>query len=130
MKTTTLKLLVAGAALFFGSATYADCPYPKAPDAVPDGKTATEEQMVKAMHELKDYNASMTTYLECVDKETEASVTAASSPSTPAEDVAKTVAKIKAMQNQKHNAAVDELQQHANAFNEQVHVFKARSKSG
>jgi hypothetical protein len=125
MKTKTLKLLVACAAFAFGSAAYADCPYPKAPDAVPDGKTATEEQMVKAMHELKDYNAAMTTYLECVDKQAEQGVAAATGPEAPKE-----IAQIKSIQNQKHNAAVDELTQHANAFNEQVHVFKARSKSG
>jgi hypothetical protein len=126
MKTMTLKLLVAGAAFAFGSAAYADCAYPKAPDAVPDGKTATEEQMVKAMHELKDYNTAMTEYLGCVDKDAESRVSAVnvSGPEAPKE-----IAQIKAIQNQKHNAAVDELTQHANSFNEQVHVFKAR-KSG
>lgn len=124
MKTTTLKLLVASAALVFGGAAYADCPYPKAPDAVPDGKTATEEQMVKAMHELKDYNTEMTKYLECVDKQAEDSV-AAAGPDAPKDQLAQ----IKSIQNQKHNAAVDELTQHANAFNEQVHVFKARKSS-
>src|SRR5215475_10238247 len=96
MKTTTLKLLVAGAALAFGSAAYADCSYPKAPEAVPDGKTATEEQMVKAMHELKDYNVAMTEYLGCLDKQAKDSLTAAGGPNAPAEEVTK----IKSIQNQ------------------------------
>src|SRR5262245_8593146 len=115
MKTTTLKLLVAGAAFAFGSAAYADCSYPKAPDAVPDGKTATEEQMVKAMDALKDYNTAITEYLACLDKDAEDRVAAvnANGPDAPKE-----IAQIKSIQNQKHNAAVDELTQHANAFNE------------
>ena len=124
MKTMTLKLLVAGAAFAFGSAAYADCAYPKAPNAVPDGKTATEDQMVKAMHELKDYNTAMTEYLGCLDKEADASVAAAGADAPKDQ-----IAQIKSIQNQRHNAAVDDLTQHANAFNEQVHVFKAR-KSG
>jgi hypothetical protein len=80
----------------FSLAAHADCAYPKAPTAMPDGKTASEAEMLDAMKAFKAYNDEVS-------------------------------AQLKTMQMKKHNAAVDELQQKAKAFNEQVRLFKARA---
>lgn len=124
MKITTLQTLVACVALGFGAAAHADCAYPKAPDSIPDGKTATEQEMISAMSALKKYNADMNQYLECLDKEAESRV-AAAGPNASKDQIAQ----IKSIQNQRHDSAVEELQMHAKSFNEQVQVFKARKSS-
>ena len=38
-------------------AAHADCVLPPAPSKIPDGKTASEQEMVTAMQTLKEYNA-------------------------------------------------------------------------
>ncbi len=124
MKTTALHALFVCAALGVGSAAHADCTHPKAPDATPDGNTATKEEMLNAMSSLKEYNVKMNEYLECLDKEGESRV-AAAGPNASKEQIAQ----IKSIQNQRHDSAVEELQMHAKSFNEQVQVFKARKSS-
>lgn len=112
--TLTLSLLLGGAAS-------ADCVYPKAPTKTPDGLTATQDEMVSGMQAVKDYNARVTEYLECLDKEMNARIEAAGPNASPEQ-----VAQIKAIHNKRHNAAVEALEAHAAQFNEQVKAFKAR----
>ncbi|PZN30953.1 MAG: hypothetical protein DIU71_11080 [Proteobacteria bacterium] len=101
---TTAALVLATCAL----SAQAECVYPKAPDTIPDGATATEQEMIAAMQAFKAYDAAVVAFRECVEKESGTSMQA------------------KSMQMRKVNAAVDELQTKAKQFNEQVRVFKAR----
>ena len=101
----------------------AECLYPKAPASIPDGATATEQEMIDGMKAVKDYNNQVTAYLSCLDMEMQARIDAAG-----AEAPADQIAQIKAIQAKRHNAAVEELESHASRFNEQVKVYKARSK--
>ena len=101
---------------------HAECIYPKAPSSIPDGATATEQEMITGMKEVKEYNAQVTAYLNCLDMEMQARLDAAGADA-PADQVAQ----IKAIQAKRHNAAVDELEAHAARFNEQVKAFKART---
>src|SRR5215471_2720845 len=92
--------------LMFASAVPAlgaDCAYPKAPQKIPDGKTASESEMVEAMSTFKQYNGDVHTYTACLENETAEKIRDA------AGSTALTV-QIKALQSKKHNAAVDELQ--------------------
>jgi predicted outer membrane protein len=100
----------------FSIAAHADCAYPKAPTAVPDGKTASEAEMIDAMRAFKSYNEEVTAFASCLEQETK-------------NKSAGTVQlmQLKTLQMKKHNAAIDELQTKAKAFNEQVRLFKARS---
>ncbi len=111
-----LASLVAGAAS-------AECSYPKAPTGLPDGATATQDQMVVGMKAIKEYNAQVTTYLNCLESEMNTRIEAAG-PDAPADQVEQ----IKAIHTKRHNAAVEELESTAARFNEQVKVFKAREK--
>jgi hypothetical protein len=94
----------------------ADCTFPKPPAAMPDGKTASEAEMLEAMKSFKAYNEEVTAFSACLEQETKSK--AASSAQ---------LMQLKTLQAKKHNAAVDQLQIKAKLFNEQVRLFKARS---
>ena len=62
-----MKIKVASALLMAGMLTagfaQAECVYPKAPASIPDGRTATENEMITGMKAVKEYNAQVTAYL-------------------------------------------------------------------
>ena len=122
MKNRLVSGLLFAGLLAAGSAG-AECVYPKAPSNMPDGATATQEQMVAGMKAVKEYNGQVTEYLGCLEKEMNARVEAAG-PDAPADQIEQ----IKAIHNKRHNAAVEELEAHAARFNEQVKTYKARDK--
>jgi hypothetical protein len=111
-----LLMLLAGAA-------NAECIYPKAPGNIPDGAHATQDEMVAGMKAVKEYNNQVTAYLSCLEQEMNARLEAAG-PDAPAEQIEQ----IKAIHTKRHNAAVEELEQNANRFNDQVKAFKNRDK--
>jgi hypothetical protein len=80
--------------------------------AIPDGKSATMEQLLAAQGQVKSYMAAMQGYLACIDMEADAK-----GADAPAE--------YKAMMVDRHNSAVAEMEQIAAAFNEQVKAYKA-----
>lgn len=97
---------------------HAECAYPKAPDALPDGKTASEPEMMAAMSAFKQYNTDVDSYLACLDQETaEKSKDAAG---------ASAILQIKAMQSKKRASATDERQAKIDEFNKQVRTFKTK----
>lgn len=48
---------------------YADCVLPPAPSKIPDGNSASEQEMVTAMQTLKEYNGDVDTYTKCLEFE-------------------------------------------------------------
>jgi hypothetical protein len=122
-----MKIRIASALIFAGLLTAglasAECVYPKAPASIPDGKTATEEQMVSGMRAVKEYNTQVTAYLNCLDLQMQTDISAAGAEAPP-----ETIAQIKAINAKRHNAAVEELESHAARFNEQVKTYKTRDK--
>lgn len=111
------------AMLMGASMANAECVYPKAPSGMPDGNTASEQEMIDGMKAVKAYNNEVTAYLSCLDMEMQARIDAAG-----AEAPADQIAQIKAIQAKRHNAAVEELEAHAARFNEQVKAYKAKAK--
>ena len=106
------------AALFslaFAVSAQAECAFPKAPAVLPDGKTASEPEMLAAMTAFKAYNDEVTAFGTCLDGETKEKSAGSAQ-----------LMQLKTMQAKKLNAAVAELQTKAKAFNEQVRIFKAR----
>lgn len=104
----TLALMASG----FAATASADCETPKLEIAMPDGKTATREQMIEAQGKVRAYQASMDEYLACLERET-----TAQGDDAPAE--------FKALMVERHNAAVTEMQNVATAFNDQIKAFRA-----
>lgn len=115
MKTFVPSKLVALALLALSMSAHADCPFPKAPASIPDGKTASEDEMKAAMVAFKAYNEEVTGFSACLDEETKTKAAGTGQ-----------LMQLKTMQSKKINAAVEELQTKAKLFNEQVRAFKSR----
>ncbi len=111
MKTSVVIKLAALACLGFGASAQAECAFPKAPATIPDGKTASEPEMIAAMNAFKAYNEEVSAFAKCLEDE------AAPGGQSMA---------LKTMKTKKVNAAQEELQAKAKLFNEQVRIFKAR----
>lgn len=120
MKKTTLAFLTLLAALG-ATGAQAACIYPRAPENIPDGSTATVEQMIAAQQAVKQFDADITAYNACLDMELQSLL------ADPNLDEARRN-ELRAMQVKKNNAAVDEAQAVADRFNEQLRAFKAAQK--
>ncbi len=101
---------------------FADCPYPPAPSKLPDGASATLEEMIAGQKAVKEYDKAIKDYVDCIDKELDAKLSKAGDALKPEQK-----ADLQKVEAQKHNAAIDQLQSVADRFNEQVKVYKART---
>jgi hypothetical protein len=108
-------------AVGFAVQANAACDYPVAPGKFPDGSVATLDEMKAAKASVVKYNADMEAYLTCIKAEYDAKV-AEQTTATPEQK-----AEMERMQNQKHNAAVDEVTEVTNRFNEQLRAYKAKT---
>ncbi|HUN75104.1 MAG TPA: hypothetical protein VMU40_11390 [Steroidobacteraceae bacterium] len=95
-------------ATFAPAPARADCLLPPPPSKVPDGASASQQEMITAMQTLKQYDGDVSIYLKCLDYESRENRLA------PTE------------RDLKHDAAVNRLQQVVDKFNEQVRVFKSK----
>jgi hypothetical protein len=100
----------------------AECTYPKAPASLPDGKTATEQEMLAGRTAVMEYQEKVNAYTACLDSEMKDRVQAAGTEA-PADQVEQ----IKAIHAKRHNAAVEELEAVAARFNEQLRAYKTRT---
>lgn len=110
-----LRCLAVIAIAFAANVAQADCAFPKPPTTIPDGKTASEAEMMEAMNTFKAYNADVTAFGACLEQETKEKAAGTAQ-----------LMQMKTMQSKKINAAVEELQAKAKLFNEQVRIYKAR----
>ncbi len=101
---------------------HADCPYPAAPEKLPDGSSATLEEMVAGQKAVRAYDKAINDYVSCIDHELDAAITKGGDQLKPQQKT-----DMQHVEAQKHNAAIDQLQSIADRFNEQVKVFKART---
>jgi hypothetical protein len=86
------------------------CDYPESV-TVPDGRTASKDEMVTGQQQVKSYMAAMQEYLDCLDAETNAG------GAEPSDEERKIMVS-------RYNAAVEEMETVAASFNEQVRAFK------
>jgi len=87
------------------------CDYPPAAPKIPDGKTATSEEMTATQQAVKDYVTKMEAYIACIDE----SVQNLPEPLTQEQEH---------IHIEKHNAAVDEEQGVVDHFNAEVRAYK------
>lgn len=97
------------------------CDYPSRAD-LPDGSTATKEEMIAGQRSVKSYMGTMDEYLSCIEAAEQATVAG-----NDASDEEAKQQRIE-MFNKKYNAAVEEMNLVAEEFNVQVRVYKDRSK--
>ena len=101
--------------LGYAQLTLAKCDYPKMNFVIPNGATATMENMVAGQTNFKSYNADMEAYLACLDSDL--SKVSESLDNYP---------EIRDLSDSKYNAAVEELTEAANQWNEAVRAYKAQ----
>ena len=108
-------------ALVFSASLALACDYPQRV-GVPDGATATKEEMIAGQRGIKDYLASMEEYLACIEAAEQETVAglAVTDESTKQQRIE--------MFNKKYNAAVEEMNLVAEEFNVQVRTYKQRSQ--
>jgi len=97
------------------------CIYPRPPDAVPDGLTATFEQMVEAQQATRQFTSDIESYTACLEMELQSML---ANPEISDQDKQR----LGSMQAQKNNAAVDHAEQMAARFNEQLRAYNGRNK--
>jgi hypothetical protein len=116
--------LVALTALMAGPA-YANCVFPPPPEKIPDGRTATREEMIAAQKVVKDYETSVTAYNACLELEKNEAIAKGGEQMT-----AEQKAKLTDMHDKKHDAAIDQLESVAKRYNDQVKIYNARDDKG
>ena len=90
---------------------------------IPNGGTATKEDMLEGQRGVKKYVADMEIYLECIVEEEK--VARAAMENLQPEDEQQREEAI----NKKYNAAVDEMERVAAQFNAEVQAYRARESS-
>jgi hypothetical protein len=105
-----MSCLLATMASGYGFAAAA-CEAPS-PVALPDGATATRDQMLAAQQEVRAYQAAMNEFVACIDSELQGE-----GEQAPEE--------FKSLMVSRHNAAVTEMEGVAAAFNDQLRAFRA-----
>lgn len=121
MKALSPLLLVA---LFAVGSAYADCTYPKSPDKLPDGATATRADMLAAQKTMQAYNTQVKQYQDCLQADYDAAVQKAGD--SLKKEQKESMYKIMV---QKSNSAQDEVEALTQRFNEQIRAFNNKGKS-
>ena len=119
MISKTIQLAVSVAALLLAQVALA-CDYPARLKDIPDGNSATRDEMIAGKKAVQSYIANMESYLACIEAEEAQSVIALGNVD---EDTKK---QRNATFNKKYNAAVEEMNLVAEEFNIQLRAFNAR----
>ncbi len=98
------------------------CEYPER-ISIPNGTTATKEEMLEGQRGVKSYVATMEAYLDCIVEE-EKRARAAIEDLSPEDEQQR-----EDMLNKKYNAAVDEMERTAAQFNVEVQAYRAKQGS-
>jgi hypothetical protein len=125
-----MKALLAITALAaLAGPVYADCSYPPPPAKLPDGNTASMQDMLEAKKAVTQYNKDINAYVACIKLEHETAMTEVKTKAgdKPSPQQKADMDRMEQMAVQKNNAAVDQLQSVADRFNEQVRIYKAKN---
>ena len=95
------------------------CDYPARP-SIPDGATATTDDMKAARDGVKEFLAAVDEYLRCIESEEQAAIDALDDP--PAEEVKRR----EDVLNKKFDAANEEKALVGEQFNQQVRAYNAQ----
>jgi hypothetical protein len=97
------------------------CDYPER-ILIPNGNTATKEEMIAGQSGVKKYVADMEIYLSCIQEEEKAAREAANDLQPEDEQEREDLL------NKKYNAAVDEMERVAAQFNSEVQAYRAKAE--
>ena len=117
-----MNTAVSVALLFFAQGVLA-CDYPQRVDAVPDGNSATRDEMIAGKKSVQTSLGKMEEYLSCIEAEEAQAVIAMG------EIDDETKRQRKSTFDKKYNAAVEEMNLVAEQFNVQLRAFNAKKKN-
>jgi hypothetical protein len=103
------------------SPAFADCAAPNFDFTVPDGSKATREEMLAAQHSIRDGDAALKSFADCLKTEQDARIAAGGDGMKDEEKV-----KISNEYATRQNAEVEKLQKLADEFNVALRAYKAR----
>ena len=98
------------------------CNYPAPPKNLPDGASASKEEMLAGVKMIAVYQEKMSEYLSCLEADEIVAMQALTDDDEDSKE------RIKTMSNKKYNAAVDAQSGTVELFNAEIRAFKARSK--
>ena len=116
--TKIIKFVCSASILFLAQSALA-CDYPPRV-LIPNGSTATKDDMLAGQRSVKTYVSEMEVYLECIVAEEKTAI-ATMDGLEPEEEQQR-----EDMINKKYNAAVDEMERLAAQFNAEVQAYKAK----
>jgi hypothetical protein len=96
------------------------CDYPASLKELPDGTTATKDEMLAGVKVIASYQEEMATYLACIEADEIVAVQALDSDDKDGKK------QRKSMFDKKYNAAVDEQTKTVEEFNAQIRAYKAQ----
>ena len=108
--------------LAFGMQSAFSCEYPERVP-IPNGTTATKDEMLEGQRGVKAYVENMEAYLECIVEEEKRARNAIEDLDAEQEQQRED------MLNKKYNAAVDEMERTAAQFNVEVQAYRAKEGS-
>ncbi len=115
-------LPVALLAAVIAAPAFADCTAPTIAIVVPDGSKATMEQMLATQHAIRDTDAAVQQYADCLKAEQDAKIAAGGDKMKDEEKV-----KLSADYVDRQNAVAEQLQKIADQFNVEVRAYKAKT---
>ena len=95
------------------------CDYPERP-SIPDGGTASKDELLAAKDAIQQFMADVDTYLQCIESEEQAAVAELDNPSP--EDIQRR----EEMLNKKFDAANEEKALLGEQFNQQIRLYNAK----
>ena len=118
----TKLVRISAALLLLLSTSFAlACDYPERP-AIPDGNTATKDELLAAKGAIQEFMAAVDGYLQCIENEEQSAIAALDNPS-PEE-----IQRRDEMLNKKFDAANDEKALLGEQFNQQIRLYNAKLK--
>ena len=104
--------------LFFAQVAFA-CDYPRRV-SVPDGATASTEEMIAGVKQIEQFKTKMQAYLECITEDEKAARAAIDDLQPEVEQ------QREELLTKKYNAAVDDEEKLVAQFNIEIRAYKAR----
>lgn len=121
---TVLKAAIA-VSIIGGSPLAIACDYPASIE-IPNGATATKDEMVAGVNAFKEWQQALADYRECIKAETNDAIAALAESGASAEEQEQSKLALEKQLTQKHDASVDEEMTRAEDMNSQIKLFKSK----
>lgn len=111
-----ILLPLSALALLCAGPVFADCAVPDNNVQIPDGTTATRDEMIAAQKAVQAYDGAVKQYTDCLQQEQQAKI-----------DAGGDKVKLQKQYAELNNAQVEKVQQLADKFNTELKAYKTKS---